>query len=151
MLGALTFGLKIAMSMLPNIEPVSLMVLLFGAVLGRKGLYPTYVYVALELLVYGLGLWNLMYLYIWLVPLFLGILLRRTDAPLAWALVSGGFGLSFGALCAIVDVFVGGFGYAASKWVSGIPFDLLHCGGNFVMALLLFVPLRRLLRRLWKA
>ena len=39
-LGALTFGAKIAMSALPNIEPVSLMVMLFAVVLGLKALYP---------------------------------------------------------------------------------------------------------------
>ena len=33
-------------------------------------------------------------------------------------------------------------------WVSGIPFDLLHCAGNFVIALVLFVPLRKLMGRL---
>ena len=31
-LGALTFGLKLAMAFLPNIEPVSLLVLLFAVV-----------------------------------------------------------------------------------------------------------------------
>ena len=48
-----------------------------------------------------------------------------------------------------VDVFIGGVGYAAGKWVSGIPFDLVHCVGNFFMALLLFVPLRKLITRLY--
>ncbi len=33
-LGALTFGAKVAMSGLPNIEPVSLMVMLFAVVFG---------------------------------------------------------------------------------------------------------------------
>ena len=41
MLGALTFGAKVAMSSLPNIEPVSLMVMLFAVVFGKKGRYPT--------------------------------------------------------------------------------------------------------------
>ena len=35
-LGALTFGLKFAMSWLPNIEPVSLLVMLYAVVFGRK-------------------------------------------------------------------------------------------------------------------
>ena len=55
----------------------------------------------------------------------------------------------FGALCGIVDIFIGGFGYAAAKWVSGIPFDLLHCGGNFVIALIIFRPLRTALEKLY--
>ena len=40
MLGALTFGAKVAMAPLPNIEPVSLMVMLTAVVFGLKGLYP---------------------------------------------------------------------------------------------------------------
>ena len=64
-LGALTFGAKVVMAPLPNIEPVSLMVMLFAVVFGLKGLYPVMIYVLLEILVYGLGTWNIMYLYIW--------------------------------------------------------------------------------------
>jgi energy-coupling factor transport system substrate-specific component len=46
-LGALTFALQVVMAPLPNIEPVSLMVMLFAVVFGWKGLYPTYVFVAM--------------------------------------------------------------------------------------------------------
>ena len=67
------------------------------------------------------------------------------EGTLGWAMLSGIFGLAFGALCGIVDVFIGGFGYAVTKWISGIPFDIAHCAGNFVMALVLFNPLRKLL------
>ena len=40
MLGGLTFGAKFVMSGLPNIEPVSLLVMLFAVVFGWKCLYP---------------------------------------------------------------------------------------------------------------
>ena len=50
MLAALTFGAKVAMSYLPNIEPVSLMVMVFGVVFGWKSLFPVYVYVVAEIL-----------------------------------------------------------------------------------------------------
>lgn len=148
-LGAMTFGAKYVMASLPNIEPVSLMVMLFGAVFGRKALYPIYIYVAMELLFYGLGTWNIMYLYIWPLLGLLAWLLRRMDQPLGWAVLSGSFGLLFGALCAPVDVAIGGFGYAAAKWVSGIPFDIAHCIGNFVIALVLFMPMRKLMKKLY--
>lgn len=150
MLAALTFGAKVAMSQLPNIEPVTLFLLVFGAVFGWKSLFITYVYVLAEFLFFGLGTWNLYYLYIWVIPTALGWGLRRMNHPLLWAVISGVYGLLFGALCALTDLFIGGPGFAVSKWVSGIPFDLAHCAGNFVLALLLFVPLRNLLRRLVK-
>ncbi len=149
-LGALTFGVKIAMMYLPNIEPVSLMVMLFAVVFGKKSLYPIYLYVLLEMLFFGIQLWVINYLYIWLILALAAWLLRKMTHPLGWAILSGGFGLAFGLLCAPVDLFVGGLGFAVSKWISGIPFDLMHCGGNFAIALVLFVPLRKLLTRLYQ-
>ena len=147
-LAALTFGAKFAMSYLPNIEPGTLFLLVFGAVFGLKSLFIAYVYVLAEILFYGIGTWNINYLYIWIIPALAGWLLRRWNHPVIWAVVSGVFGLLFGALCAPVDLFIGGIGYAVSKWISGIPFDAMHCAGNFVLALLLFVPLRKLTQRL---
>lgn len=149
-LGAMTFGAKVAMAFLPNIEPVSLLIMIYAVVFGKKSLYPIYVYVALEILLYGLGTWNIMYLYIWAVLALMAWLFRKMEAPLGWALLSGCYGLLFGALCAPVDVFIGGLSYAAAKWTSGLLFDVYHCAGNFVIALLLFVPLRRLLEHLYR-
>ena len=148
-LGALTFGAKYVMSFLPNIEPVSLMVMLFAVVFGKKWVYPVYLYVAMEILFYGISLWNINYLYIWAVLALAAYCFRKMEHPIGWAVLSGGFGLLFGALCAIVDVFIGGFGYAVTKWISGIPFDIAHCVGNFIIALILFAPLRRLLEKLY--
>ncbi|MBR5617277.1 MAG: hypothetical protein IKW50_03745 [Oscillospiraceae bacterium] len=148
-LGAMMFALQVVMAPLPNIEPVSLLVMIFAAVFGWKALYPVYVFVVMEILFYGISTWNIYYLYVWAVLAFAAILMRKQTQPLAWALLSAVYGLMFGALCGIVDIFIGGLGYAAAKWVSGIPFDLLHCGGNFVIALIMFRPLRTALEKLY--
>ena len=149
-LGALTFAMKFVMAGLPNIEPVSLSIMVYAAVFGLKALYPTYVYVAMEILYFGLGTWNICYLYIWAILAVAAILMRNMRSSLGWAVLSGAYGLAFGGLCGIVDIFIGGFGYAVSKWVSGIPFDISHCVGNFCIALVLFRPLRELIEKLWK-
>ena len=149
-LAALTFALKVVMAPLPNIEPVSLLIMVYAAVFGLKALYPTYIYVVMEILYYGLGTWNFCYLYVWGILAVAAWALRKMEHPLGWAILSGVFGLLFGALCGIVDIFIGGLGYAARKWVSGIPFDIAHCAGNFCIALILFRPLRQLLDRLYR-
>ncbi len=149
LLGAITFAAKIVMAPLPNIEPVSLMIMLWGAELGYRSIFPTLVYVGLEWMVWGFGLWNINYLYIW--PLLAGAawLLRGMQSPLGWAVLSGAFGLFFGALCAPVYAISGGWAYGLSWWVAGIPFDLLHCIGNFSVALILFYPMRLLMKSLF--
>lgn len=149
MLGALTFGAKVAMSALPNIEPVSLFVMLFAAVFGLKCLYPIYLYVLMEILIYGIGTWNLNYLYIWAILAVAAYFMRKLRHPIWWALLSGLFGMSFGLLCAPVDFLLGDVGFVISKWISGLSFDVMHCIGNFIIALLAFAPLRLLLEKLY--
>ena len=150
MLGALTFGAKVAMAGLPNIEPVSLMVMLFAVVFGWKGLYPVYLYVLMEMILFPIGFWNLNYLYIWAILFVFAILMRKLKNPLWWALLAGAFGMAFGLLCSPVYMITfGSVSYGIRWWLAGIPFDVPHAIGNFCIALVLFVPLRKLLSRLY--
>lgn len=148
MMGSLMFVLKMAMAQLPNIEPVSLMVMLLAVCFDWKGLYAVYLYVFLEFAIWGIGLWNIAYLYVWLVLFVAARLLRGVEIPFGWAVLSGCFGLLFGGLCAAVYWVIGGWAFAVSWWVAGIPMDLFHGVGNFVMALVLFRPLRKALTAL---
>ena len=148
-LGGLTFAAKFVMAFLPNIEPSSLRVMLFAVVFGWKGLFPTYVYVALEILINGVNVWNIPYLYIWLLLFAAARMIRKMTHPLAWAMLSGVFGLLFGVLCLPTTWIMSGFSSGLAWWISGIPYDVMHCVGNFVIALLLFMPLRKLLDKLY--
>lgn len=148
LLGALLVVLQVSMALLPNIEPVSLLVMVYTAVLGRRAAYPIAVFVALEALIWGVSTWVLSYLYVWAVLAVLAWLLRGMESRVGWAVLSGAFGLAFGALCALVYLPVGGWQMFAATWVAGIPFDLLHGAGNFAIALVLFQPCRRVLTAL---
>ena len=148
MLGTLLFAVKLAMAHIPNIEPASLLVMLFAVCLGWRGLYPVYLYVFLEFAVWGVHLWSLCYLYVWLLLFAAAYFLPKMTSPLGWAILSGSFGLLFGALCIPVYWLAGGWASAAAWWVSGIPWDLTHCAGNFALTLVLFNPLRAVFSRL---
>ena len=139
------------MSLLPNIEPVSLFVMLFAVVFGWKALYPIYLYVMMEILLYGVNFWNINYLYIWLILALGAMAMRRLQNPIWWAMLSGLFGLSFGLLCSPVYMVTGGsVSYGLRWWKMGIPSDITHAIGNFVIALVLFYPLRKLLEKLYR-
>lgn len=149
LLGAVLVGLQVAMAALPNIEAVSLLVMVYTVVFGGGVAYIIAVFVILEMLIWGVSTWVVNYLYVWAILALFSWLLRRMESPVGWALLSGAFGLSFGALCALVYLPVGGIAMFASTWVVGIPFDILHCAGNFVIALLLFRPCKGVLEQLW--
>ena len=146
LLAALMTVLQVVMAPLPNIEPVSLLILVYTLVYGGQVFYIVYTFVLLEGLLFGFHLWWVTYLYIWTLWAAVVLLLRRgrEKPPLMWAAASGAFGLSFGALDAL-PYLAGGLMAAFSRWVSGIPFDVLHCLGNFFLALALERPLYRLL------
>lgn len=148
LLGGLLFAAKMAMAPLPNIEPVSLLVMLYAVCFSWRGLYAVYVYVLLEYAVWGLHLWSVCYLYVWLALFCAAWLLRRMESSLGWAALGGFFGLGFGGLCALTYWAAGGWTAALAWWLAGIPADLLHGAGNFVISLALFSPLRRLFDRL---
>ena len=147
-LGALCFALKLVMAVLPNIEPVTLILTLTTLVYGRKAFYTCYVYVLLEALVYGFGLWWFAYLYVWAILILLILPLRKRENYLLLTVVCTGFGLCFGGLCSLVYLVTGGPAMAFSWWIAGIPYDLLHAAGNAVMAALLLRPLHRLTEKM---
>lgn len=151
-LGDLIFILKMIMASLPNIEPVTLCIILLAVVFGRKALWAVGVYIALELLVWGISLWSVCYLYLWPGLFFLAYALRKEDSAFVWACIAALFGFGFGALGSLPQFFLGGWTAAFSWWQAGLFFDLLHGAGNFVLTLLVFTPLKKtfeILKKRW--
>jgi len=150
LLGALMFATKVAMASLPNIHMNAVIIILGAVFFGWKVMYSIVIYIMLEGLFFGFSLWWSCYWYLW--PLLGGaaILMRENRSPLIWAVVAGAHGLIFGALCSIPYLFIGGFQMAFSSWISGIPFDLAHCAGNFVLTLILFKPLYAAIEKIEK-
>ena len=141
---AVMIVLQVALRFLPNIEFVSLLVILYTLIIGWKTLYIIYVFVFVQGLIYGFHLWWISYLYVWTVLFFIVMLLKKNQSPYFWTFVSSIYGLAFGALCSIPYLFIGGLPMALANWVSGIPFDIVHCIGNFIVALIFFKPLYEL-------
>ena len=147
-MAALMVAGQVSMAALPNIEPVSLFIIAGAVVYGWQILFSVYAFVLVEGLIFGFGMWFVNYLYVWTILAVIAILLRNCEGRLLWAAVSGFFGLGFGFLCAIPYVFISGVPAAVAYYISGIPFDLLHAAGNFVMALLLLPPCISVLKKL---
>lgn len=143
MMTATVEAAKTALAFLPNIELVSFLFIIYTIVFGKKTLPAVFAFVGVECLVWGMNLWVINYLYVWPLLVLITLIMRKSGCrqALVYAVMSGAFGLGFGALCAIPYLFIGGPGMMVSWWVAGIPYDLIHGAGNFVLCLVLFHPI----------
>jgi len=146
-MAATLFVAKQALSFLPNIEAVTLLLIVYSIAFGRKTVWAVLVFVALECMIWSVHLWTVMYLYTWPALVLLVCALRKIESHIFWCLIAAGYGLFFGMICAIPYVVLGGWHMAVSWWIAGIPYDLLHAAGNFCLCLVLFKPLLRLARK----
>lgn len=145
---------KMALAFLPNIELTSFWLILFTLFFGRRIALVVPVFILIEGTAYGFGIWWVMYLYAWPLLVCLTWMFRRQESVWFWSILSGAFGLSFGALCAVPYFFLGAGGGAGAAagirtalawWVAGIPWDIVHCVGNFAIMLALYRPVRRVM------
>lgn len=148
LLTAILFLGQVGMAFLPNIEPVTFLIIAYTLVYRKRVFYIIYAFVFLEGLVYGFGIWWVSYLYIWSILALLTLLLQKNQSVIIWSVIAGTYGLLFGALTAIPYLFAGGPGAAFAYWSAGIPYDILHCAGNFAVTLVLYRPVLHVLKKL---
>ena len=149
LLSAILYVSKVALEFLPNVELVSLLTIIYTLVFGTEAFLIVTVFNFFELIQWGFGTWWFSYLYVWPLLCLIILLLKKIikEEFLIWSIVSGGFGLIFGSLFAIVYIPVDP-AYAFSYWISGLPWDVWHAVWNFVLMLVLGKPLYQLLNRL---
>lgn len=147
MLTAVLLCVQVGLAFLPNIELVTLLIMLYTLIWGRQTLFVIYAFAIIEGILYGFGLWWINYLYVWTLLFAIVTLLKKNSSLMVWTLVSGFFGLCFGALCAIPYFIIGGLGAGVAWWIAGIPYDVIHGIANTIVTFVLFKPIFSLLDR----
>lgn len=137
---------KYFLAVIPNVELTSFWIIIFTLYLGRRIFYVIPAFILIEGVIYPFGLWWIMYLYAWPILAIVTLLLRKMNTAWDWAMVSGLFGLSFGFLCAIPYIFTSGIYGAFAWWVAGIPWDLVHGIANFAIMLVLYKPMKYVMK-----
>ncbi len=150
---------KVALNFLPNIELTTFWLVMFTLFFGKKIIIVVPVFILIEGSIYGFNLWWIMYLYTWPLLVFVTWAFRKQQSAWFWSIFSGAFGLSFGLFCAIPYLVIGtinggiqnGLYIFFNWWVAGIPWDIVHCIGNFVLMRVLYNPVRNLITKMDKA
>ena len=154
MLGALMLVSKTLLEAVPNIHPVTMLIIVYTVVYRKKAIFPLLVYLVLDTAKWGL-MTMVPYFYIfplcWLCTLAVPQGISLVKRQICYTLICTAFGLFFGTLYAPWAALIFLKSFDISKilaWiVAGIPYDLIHAAGNFAASLLV-IPLVKLLRKI---
>lgn len=153
LLGSFMFISKLLMEGLPNVHLLGMLTISYTVVYRVKALIPIYVYIFLNGLYAGFNLWWVPYLYIWAVLWALTMLIPKKlsykAGAIVYPLLCGLHGLAFGTLYAPAQAIMYGLSFENTiRWIiAGLPWDLIHAGGNLAAGLLI-VPTVKILRKL---
>ncbi|MDO5108469.1 MAG: hypothetical protein Q4D59_00930 [Erysipelotrichaceae bacterium] len=140
---------KIALNPVPNVELITLLVIVFTKQFGWKMTLPAVlIFAFIECTYWGFGTWSIVYFYMWPLLVLLTHLNRNAESIWNYTVLSAAFGLTFGAFCSVVTLIAAGLKAAFAWWIAGIPYDLVHGISNFIICLLLFRPLNNALEAL---
>ena len=71
---------KTALAFMPNIEIVSLLIILYSIYFGKKVILAVYIFIAVECMIWGINIWTLMYIYIWPALSLVSVIFRKKDS-----------------------------------------------------------------------
>ena len=142
LLAALLKSSQMILSFLPNIEIVSLLILIFAIRLGAKRtVYITVLFSILNIMLWGLNLATIGYFFVWSgYGVVCSIFKKFLNTEIKVALFLASFGSIFGGLFALLYLPMG-YSYALSYWINGFIFDIVHAVSNFIVGLWVFKPI----------
>ena len=73
---------------------------------------------------------------------------KQIDNAYLYAVISAVYGLLFGTFCSLPYFITGGIPMGISYIISGVGFDITHCIGNFVLLILLYKPLTKVMNKI---
>ena len=143
LMGVLMYVSQVIMAPLTNIELVSFLIIITARRFGFKSLISVYIFAFLEIMTYGIAIWNVMYLYVWAILVLIVILFRKIGNVILYTVISGLFGILFGTLCSVPYFMTGGISMGVAWIISGFSFDITHCIGNVVLTAILYIPITK--------
>ncbi len=147
------FVSQIAMASLPNVELVTLLFLIIAQFINwKESLIVVFIFSLLEGLVWGFGDWVLAYLWIWTLWMIIVQALKPLikDKDQFWAISGALFGFAFGLLFAAQHALLYGFNMGLIYWFRGLLFDLVHAASNYILIILLYKPIYRVIKQLMR-
>jgi len=149
MLCALAVAGRLVMSSIPNVQPVTAIIILTAIYLGIfDSILSSFVVVIVTNLVLSHGVWSVYQFFAWaIIGIVAGLLFKKVKNPyiiILFAFAAGYFYGAFVSIFAYKTALSGeGSGYIV-YWLSGILYDTYHALGNAVFTWFLYPMFKKL-------
>ena len=85
---------KAALSFLPNVEIVTLLIIVYTLYFGKKVFFSIFIFIILDCAVWGFNLWTVMYIYVWPLLAIMVLLFAKHRETIFWSIISAFCGLT---------------------------------------------------------
>ena len=148
---AIIVALQTLLSGIVGIELTTLLFTVSAVFLPLGMTFPmVIVYCLIEGIMFGFGDWVLVYLIYWSFVISITYVFRKICKKrlLFFSLLNAIFGFLIGIFFAIEILIVYDLAYATSYYLNGVTSDVLHFGSNFLIALILFPVMQRIMPKI---
>jgi len=153
---AMTAG-KLALAFIPNVEVVTVLILVYATVFGLRAVFAVLVFCTVEVLFYGFGTWVFLYYIYWSALCSIACLLLKRPRSVAAVIYAVVMTFLFGIIDTVINVVfavLSGFSCQESMslfigyYARGVWFYVVHIVSNALVVSALYRPLVSALSKL---
>lgn len=143
----LVFAMQLALSFLPNIEVVTFLLAMAALIFTwYYAVAIAIIFTFLEVMIAGSGVWAITYFVVWPALCIIVASLKKVINKHWWVfvIINAFFGFAFGSFDTGIDCLFYGTKTAMAYWMAGWVFDAVHGISNFIVAFILYKPIKGL-------
>jgi energy-coupling factor transport system substrate-specific component len=146
---ALTAG-KLALAFVPNVEIVTVLILVYATVFGFRAVFAVLIFCTVEILLYGFGTWVYLYYIYWSALCAIACVLLKRPRPVAAAIYAVIMTFLFGIIDTVINVVFAALAGVPryqllnlfiGYYARGIWFCAVHIVSNALVVSALYRPL----------
>ena len=148
MLSSLSFVGRMTFTFLPNVQPMTVVILIATMYLGTyDGWLVAITSILISNLYLGMGVWTLAQIVSFSVLVLIVHICKKINLSIGYyPIVALLMGFTYGFIISLVQAPFFGWVSFFPYWISGLPYDLNHAVGNYLFFIILHPPLSRILK-----
>ena len=147
-LSSLSFVGRMMFSFLPNVQPMTVIILIVVMYLGTyDGWLVAIISILISNLYLGMGVWTLAQIVSFSALILIAHICKKLNLSIRYyPIITLLMGFTYGFIISLVQAPFFGWASFFPYWISGLPYDLNHAVGNYLFFIILHPPLSMIIK-----